>query len=170
MKIRKAVIDDAPAIARVHVDSWRETYSGIVPKAYLEALSYENREKLWINMIPNTAVYVAQNELGEIVGFANCGNERTGKYKGYPGEIYTLYLLKNEHGKGIGKSLFQHCINALSQKGINSFLLFVLADNPTVTFYEKLGGEKLDRVNIEIGGETLEEIAFGFNVIKTTDK
>ncbi|WP_080846124.1 GNAT family N-acetyltransferase [Cytobacillus gottheilii] len=165
MKIRKAVIEDAPKIAQIHVDSWRETYKGIVADSYLEDLSYENREKMWNSIIPHATVYVAENELQEVVGFANCGKERSGDYQGYTGEIYTLYLLKKEHGKGLGKALFQHCREEMIDKGMNSFMLFVLADNPTRTFYEKLGGKELERLNIEMGGEQLEEIAYGFSTI-----
>jgi len=39
--IREATIDDATAIARVHIDAWRTTYATIVPNAHLAALSYD---------------------------------------------------------------------------------------------------------------------------------
>ena len=45
--IRKAELEDAKGIAKVHVDSWRTTYKGIVPDTFLENLSYENREQIW---------------------------------------------------------------------------------------------------------------------------
>lgn len=46
MNIRKANRDDAPGIAKVHVDSWRTTYKGIIPQSFLDELSYEQRTKL----------------------------------------------------------------------------------------------------------------------------
>lgn len=39
MHIRKAAVEDAAAIAKVHVDSWRTTYKGIMPSDYLNSLS-----------------------------------------------------------------------------------------------------------------------------------
>lgn len=39
--IREAQIADAPAIARVGVDTWRSTYCGIMADDYLDDLSYE---------------------------------------------------------------------------------------------------------------------------------
>ena len=39
--IRVAKASDAAAIARVHIDSWRTTYVGIVPQDYLDAYSAE---------------------------------------------------------------------------------------------------------------------------------
>ena len=41
MHIREATLDDVPGIARVHVDTWRTTYPGIVPAEHLAGLSYE---------------------------------------------------------------------------------------------------------------------------------
>lgn len=39
MILREARLDDASAIARVHVDTWLSTYRGIVPEEYLSKLS-----------------------------------------------------------------------------------------------------------------------------------
>lgn len=51
MHLRVATTDDAAAIARIHVDTWRTTYSGIVPEAYLAKLSYEQRQSSWVQML-----------------------------------------------------------------------------------------------------------------------
>ncbi|NYE07104.1 hypothetical protein F4694_003889 [Bacillus niacini] len=40
---KKAVLTDAKGIAKVHVDSWKTTYTNIVPDAYLNSLDYEGR-------------------------------------------------------------------------------------------------------------------------------
>lgn len=37
-EIRKATVADAPRIAQMHVESWLETYTGIVPDVILAAL------------------------------------------------------------------------------------------------------------------------------------
>ena len=78
MIIREARIDDAAGIAKVHVDTWRTTYAGILPDEHLANLSYERREKLWIDYILSDAEsrifnYVAENDAGQIVGFASGG-------------------------------------------------------------------------------------------------
>ena len=51
IQIRAAVPEDAASMARVHVDSWRSTYAGIVPAEYLAGLSYPNRESLWKELL-----------------------------------------------------------------------------------------------------------------------
>jgi len=47
MIIRKAKISDIPELAKVHVDSWRTTYQGIVSNEFLRDLSYKKREEQW---------------------------------------------------------------------------------------------------------------------------
>jgi hypothetical protein len=83
MIVREANDSDVPAITRVHIDTWRTTYSGIMPEDYLAKLSYEKREQGWTKILNSAAnsgqfVYVAEDESGQIVGFANGSPERTG--------------------------------------------------------------------------------------------
>jgi L-amino acid N-acyltransferase YncA len=89
MVIREARLDDALAIARVHVDTWLSTYRGIVPEDYLARLDYSPRERSWGQMLSTAAednhfIYVIEDRAGQIVGFADGGQERTGDpvYKG----------------------------------------------------------------------------------------
>ncbi|MBW4635023.1 MAG: hypothetical protein KME30_24920 [Iphinoe sp. HA4291-MV1] len=94
MIVREARLDDALAIALVHVDTWRSTYRGIVPDDYLASLSYEKRESLWVHILSTAKeshpfTYVAEDEVGQIVGFVNGGSERT-QDSVYKGELYAL--------------------------------------------------------------------------------
>ena len=47
-------------------------------------------------------VYVAENDAGEIVGFACGGPERSGDPV-YTGELYGIYVLPEYHRRGIGR-------------------------------------------------------------------
>ena len=51
LTIRPAEIDDAPAIARVHVETWRWSYRGIVPEAYLDSTTVQNRAFVWAHLL-----------------------------------------------------------------------------------------------------------------------
>ncbi|RDY70044.1 GNAT family N-acetyltransferase, partial [Halobacillus trueperi] len=70
MKIRKAKPEDVPAIAKVHVDAWLETYRGIVPNAYLNRLNYKKRERLWEENIKKYNISVIETEEDGVFGFA----------------------------------------------------------------------------------------------------
>ncbi|MBD7986262.1 GNAT family N-acetyltransferase [Sporosarcina sp. Sa2YVA2] len=166
--IRKAEIADAAEIAKVHVDSWKTTYDNIVPNEYLASLSYESREQMWTNAIPHGDMYVAENNSGQIVGFAKGGKERSGNYKGYDGELYAIYILQEYQGIGMGKALVKSIIEDLVDIGIHSMLVLVLEDNNSRKFYESLGGRKIDTVAVEIGGKKFSELVYGWKNIEGT--
>jgi GNAT superfamily N-acetyltransferase len=165
--VRKARQEDATAIARVHVDSWRTTYRGIVPDGFLAEMSYEDFEDRWREWLRNIGepcwVYrVAELPSGQIVGFASGGPRQGPPYTDYAGELYTLYLLREHRRAGIGQGLFGSVAHGLAEGGTYSLLAWVLARNPSRHFYEAVGGELLGSQEIEIGGARLEEVAYGW--------
>lgn len=171
--IRLARVEDAPGIARVHIDSWRTTYKGIVPDDFLANMSYErnaqNRARALSDPETKTRTYVAQDATGRIVGFVNGGPERENDPV-YTGELYAIYLLKEAQGRGLGRRLFQALTENLVRDGMHAMLLWVLVDNPARRFYEALGGQELRTKPIEIGGVMLEEVAYGWQDISELAK
>ena len=148
MIVREAKIADAPAIARVNLDTWRTAYREIVPADYLAQLSYEKRETNWRELLVKAEksedfVCVAENDEGKIVGFAAGGCERTGKYV-YQGELFAIYILEEYQRQGIGRQLVRTVAKKLAELTLNSMVVWVLADNSACRFYEFLGGEKVE--------------------------
>ncbi|HET7578641.1 MAG TPA: GNAT family N-acetyltransferase [Bacillales bacterium] len=171
MRIRKAVPEDTAGIAKVHVDSWRSTYSGIISERFLEGMSYRERENRWHDIFdqaqPGSCVYVAEAENGEIVGFASGGSERSGKYGDFQSELYAIYLLKEIQGQGIGRSLFRKAARNLVEQGFSSMLVWVLADNREArAFYESFGPSRVDSQPIDIDGDRFEEVAYGWRNLR----
>jgi ribosomal protein S18 acetylase RimI-like enzyme len=163
--VRPARVEDAPGIARVHVDSWRTTYKGIVPDDFLANMSYERRAQMWTRILSNAEsreiVYIVEDENEGIIGFVSGGPGREDDPI-YKGELYAIYLLKQFHGYGLGRRLVWSLVESLVQADIYTMLVWVLANNPACRFYEALGGQKLKAKPIEIGGAQLEEIAYGW--------
>ena len=169
VRIREAVPVDAGAIARVHVDTWRTSYAGIVPDEHLAGLSYRDREAVWVQILsrddPAQCNFVAETDGGEVVGFAGGGPEREGD-EVYRGELYAIYLLREHQGRGIGRRLACAVAHGLLSSGFESMLLWVLEDNhPARRFYESLGGEQVGRKTIEVGGAGLIELSYGWRDI-----
>lgn len=155
MNIREAKLEDAGAIAFVHVDSWQTTYRDLLPNDYIEKRSYKKRKHNWENRLShntkaqtNYFIYVAENSVGEIVGFIDGGLVRGDST--YQGEIYALYILEAYQRKGIGKSLIKAIAFRLSQSGLTSIMVWVLAGNPAVQFYQALDGQKVEQKQIKI--------------------
>lgn len=166
MKIRKAVQSDVSGIAQVHVDSWKTTYANIVPDEYLNNLTYEEREQLWKNIIPQSNVYVAETKEGKIIGFASGGKERSGKYPDNCGELYAIYILQEFQRKGLGKLLLKPIIEDLQRQNILTMLVLVLEDNRSRHFYESLGAKKIDTLKDEISGKKLNELVYSWDDIR----
>lgn len=166
MIVREATHDDVPAIARVHVDTWRTTYRGIVPDLYLANLSYDRRANSWYQILHQAPedgnfTYVAEDEPNKIVGFANGGMECAGD-PAYKGELMAIYILQSHQSRGIGRALTRAVAEQLHLSGINSMLVWVLFDNPACQFYAALGGKPVREKGLEIGGKPLIEVAYGW--------
>ncbi|EDX83285.1 acetyltransferase, GNAT family [Synechococcus sp. PCC 7335] len=163
---REATYDDIPVIAQVHVDTWRDTYSGIIPDEVLADLSYEKRENSWQRVFAQAAdsngfTYVSEDENGQVVGFIDGGRERTDD-RLYRGEINAIYILSSHQHQGIGRELVRLAVKKLWQMDIQSMLVWVLEDNPACKFYEALGGQIVRSKSIEMRGSTLIEYAYGW--------
>jgi len=163
--IRKAVVEDASAIASVHVAAWRETYRGIVSDEVLKNLSIQRRTEQWTNSLSDEThayhrAFVAEID-GQVIGFAGYGKPQL-KDAGFDGELFSIYILKAAYKKGVGRMLVQAVVNGLREMGSKSMMVWVLKENPARGFYEALGGEYLYEKPIEIGGEMLMEVAYGW--------
>jgi len=75
--IRPARPGDENGIARVHVESWRSTYRGIMPDAVLDGLSQERRARHWKTVLESQDVrefvFVAETEPGVCRESRQCG-------------------------------------------------------------------------------------------------
>jgi ribosomal protein S18 acetylase RimI-like enzyme len=156
-------VDDAPAIARVHVASWRSTYRAVMPRDFLESLSEVGYAERWRRLIEegSSRVYVVEND-GEVVGFASGGRERAGE-TGYSGELYAIYILDDFQHRGRGRELVRAVVGGLRELGLEDMLIWVLRDNEAArNFYERLGGVYVRQQPITIGSMTLEEVSYGW--------
>lgn len=166
MVIREATTEDAAAIAEVHVASWRTTYKGLLPDELLAGLTVEPREAMWRQAAELSAKdsnyfapLVAVHPNDGIVGFAHVGKEREAE-SGFDAELYAIYLLQSQQGKGLGRQLFLRSVSNLLERGHRSMRVWVLEGNPAQRFYERMGGQIGDTKKIEVGGQEYLEISY----------
>lgn len=146
--VRPATPDDAPGVAVVHVEGWREAYAGIVPQEILDALSVAQRRDLWTRLLgperaaaqgtPGASTWVAEAG-GTIVGFAATGPARDADAAGL-GELNAIYLRASHWDRGIGRALHDAAVASLRHAGFPAATLWVLTENArTRRFYERRG-------------------------------
>ena len=176
MKYREATVLDASGITRVQVNTWKTAYRGIIAKEYLQSLSYEDKEKNWRQRLENPThgakIFIAETNQNKIVGFALATLEKYNpivallQTERFKGELCAIYVLDEFQHKKIGTELVKLVVNYLKVNSIDSMITWVLKQNPSCIFYEKLGGRSLGEQSIEIGGNRYTEIAYGWENIK----
>ena len=164
------MMEDAAAIGALHVTSWRETYTGLLPQDMLAGLSADSRAAMWATVLdapasPNgTRVYVAESA-GEIVGFGACGGQRDDamRDRGFAGEFGAIYILRSQQGAGMGRALMNLMARDLVARPMPSAGLWVLRENVGArSFYEGLGGTIIIERQVAEGDTTLHEVAYGW--------
>lgn len=142
MEIRRAVPADADILARVHIDSWRAAYRGLVPDSHLRKLDYSARAQRFRSSLAEKSeeTYLAEND-GEVVGFLTLGECRDEDLSASEtGEIWGIYLAPGHWRRGIGTSLCRFGEKLLMSRGHRIATLWVFRDNDQARrFYEAMG-------------------------------
>lgn len=152
--LRDGRAEDAEQKGLVHFTSWKETYTGLMSKEYLEKLQLESCINSARNYYQNNIVAIVDNLVVGFVGYLEDSRDISSIKPS--SEIMSIYLLKKYQKKGIGYALMQEALNRLTKKHIT---LFVLKDNfVAINFYKKIGfkftGHKI--VQPIIGDELIE--------------
>jgi GNAT superfamily N-acetyltransferase len=138
LQIRPAGPGDARAIAVVHVRTWQAAYRHVFPAAALDVISPDDRTATWERACADERqrVFVAERD-EQTVGFVSVGPSRDADAAG---ELYAIYVLHDEWGRGAGQLLMDAALGALREAGYPDAILWVLEDNPrTRRFYERTG-------------------------------
>ncbi len=169
VRLRAARIGDTPSIARIYVEGWRCAYAGLLPDGLLVGMrAGQRRSQAWARLIacPGAAerVIVAEttgNGPTRVVGFASGGAARESRL-GHDGEVYTLYVDDDFHGRGVGRRLFATMAVGLAERCGPSVMVWVLEGNPARYFYESLGGRLVGRRCGSLGGGDIVELAYAW--------
>jgi ribosomal protein S18 acetylase RimI-like enzyme len=139
--VRRATATDAPELARVQVETWRETYRGIMRDEVLDDPgSVAKRERFWTTVLTDEHVRdrtaaVAELE-GKVVGLALAGPPLDDDAT-WTRQLYVLYTLAAVHGSGAGAALLEAVLDDDA-----SVALWVADPNPRAqSFYRKHGFE-----------------------------
>jgi ribosomal protein S18 acetylase RimI-like enzyme len=152
--VRPATVEDADAIARVQVETWRAAYAHAIPAETLAAADPEERAQRWRGWLADrrSATFVGELD-SEVRGFVGVGESRE---EPGVGELYAIYVLPEAWGTGLGTALIERGEEELRARGFDVATLDVLADNPRARrFYERQGW---------VAGETQQSTFLGHEV------
>ncbi len=164
-EIRKANPEDALGITIVNVYTWKTTYSGLMPNEVLDSRIAEltkRAENCRADIQQNHNFFIAA--IGHtIIGFCCYGASRNQTYH-TSGEIYAVYTLRGYQGLGIGRALLSAGSNALRDEGYSSMILNCLHGNPSLGFYQHLGGRIVAQKEDDIQGKRITEEVLFFEI------
>jgi RimJ/RimL family protein N-acetyltransferase len=134
--IRRARVEDAPAIADLHVRSWQAAYRHVFPAERLDAMDAAERVERWEQNVVDADVPVFVADQQGVVGFVAVGPSRD---PDCDGELWGIYLAPEAWGSGAGGALMEAGLMYL-RANFREAILWVLRDNPRARrFYEKHG-------------------------------
>lgn len=146
MLIRQANTGDLPTIKLLAEEIWWTAYKGILSD---EQISF------MLNDIYSLAPLKARLAEGVEMILAESNSKPSGfaeySLKNPAGKVFRihkLYILPSEQGKGVGKALMEYITNNAKIRRGNMLELNVNRGNPALKFYEKLGFEIVESVDI----------------------
>jgi ribosomal protein S18 acetylase RimI-like enzyme len=141
MNIRKALPEDARAIATIHVRAWQSAYRGIIPSAFLESLSISQREDAWRqqSLSRGTAILIAEQN-GQALGWAQVGRSRDADADDSTGELYAIHVAPEHWRQGVGQQLWNEGAAHLRRSEYTDATLWVLRDNAGARAFYRANG------------------------------
>jgi GNAT superfamily N-acetyltransferase len=148
--IRAAEADEAPAVARLHVQADGETYQPIFGP-HFEAVDIDRSQLRWDAALAAGDVLLVAIEEARMIGFAHAT----------PTWMSALYLLATHHRRGVGLQLLLRLCEALQARGITEIGFKAVAGNANaVAFYEAVGAQIVGRETQGEGEAAWEDIIF----------
>jgi GNAT superfamily N-acetyltransferase len=135
--LREAVAADIRALSELHVTTWNATYN--TTRGPTIATRAWQWNQVFANKNRRDFVLVLEDRSGRLIGFT-WGRPHEGELEG---ELSKIYLRWEYHGLGLGRRMMAETAQRFLERGIHSFILFAELSNPTLGFYDHMGGERL---------------------------
>ena len=176
-QIRAARVEDCHAMARVIISATVDAFRGRVPDACLGWLSIGESERNWARIFTpgeilerGARLFVAESGVDGVIGLALVGRT-TAEHANdprvldrYPNDLHSLQVSPEWQGRGVGRGLVSRVAELLVEQGETGLLVRVLAENPNVGFYERLGAVRVDSQVYDWEGYLAEELLYGWSL------
>lgn len=164
--MRPMTVDDCEGVAGIRTDGWRHAYRGLVPQPYLDRMDIgadaERHRARLLGSDGRVVDLVAEDEGGDLVGWAAFGPYRDGDVRTDGAELYALYLRPGHIGRGVGRTLLTEATRRCASAGHRRMYLWVLKENTRARrFYERAGfGADGTEEPFEVDGVAVPEVRY----------
>ncbi|MBX3112659.1 MAG: GNAT family N-acetyltransferase [Fimbriimonadaceae bacterium] len=163
MDVRRAVVEDAPGIARAHVRSLTKAYAGILHPDDLALFTDESATEIFRKRLLDGEPVFASFVEGQIVGQARWGVDHEADWP-FPAMLYTVFVHPDHQGQGHGTALIRACVTDATAQGHQGMCIGALRDNPRAwRLYERLGAVRFHAGPLRIGAHDYEEVLMSWD-------
>jgi len=121
----------------LHVTTWNATYN--TTRGPTVATRTRQWEEVFAKDPRRDFVLVLEDRSGRLIGFT-AGRPDGGEFHG---QLSKIYLRWEYHGLGLGRRMMAETARRFLERGMQSFVLFADPGNPTLGFYDRMGGRRL---------------------------
>ena len=143
--LRDATHEDASAVTALHVASWRASYRGVLPDAYLDGEAEAERGAHWkktlASLKADDLVLLAETSEG-LRGFISVYRNAEPGYDAY---LDNLHVRPGHRGGGLGRQLLAAALERMIEGGAKTLCLWAFDQNQgAIRFYQRLGGRPVE--------------------------
>ena len=165
--IRNATIDDIDEVAKLHVNSWYNTYKGIIANDYLENMinNLDKRIKRMHDEFNLREMLVATID-NEIVAFLEYTLDNIySKDLDIDCELCGLYVKNGYLKMGIGSKLFDYVKKIFINNHRQKMGLWCVKENTNaINFYKAKGGMVVKEKTFTLADKEYSEVAFVYEL------
>jgi ribosomal protein S18 acetylase RimI-like enzyme len=174
MKVRAAVLEDAPAMGRVMVEAWLAAHRGQMPDSAwvkrVDEWTPDVSARAWARLLSGRdggdhariVLLVAEADAGDLRGLV-LGTEVEDDESGATAQIDALYVRPDTQGQGVGRWLLREATRGLASLGFSKLHVGVLSANLAArAFYEAMGGHEISERTYDEEGHLLPGTVYGW--------
>ncbi|WCN07159.1 GNAT family N-acetyltransferase [Streptomyces sp. M92] len=157
---------DCDRVSDIRVRGWRTAYRGLMPQSYLDGLDAAEdagrRRALFARTPGDMVNLVAEDQGGEVVGWACHGPYRDGELRTEDVELYALYVDAARFGTGVGRALLRESVRRCAAAGHGRMLLWVVEGNARARRFYERAGFRADGAEepFEVAGAVVPEVRY----------
>ena len=129
-------LSHADEMARVHVQGWKEAYSGLLPSQFYGDDGLLRRRRMWTSILSREAIpdrLRVATSADTVIGIAWAGPP-SGSDPARELELHLIYITSDHYGSGAGQALLDAVL------GREPAQLWVAEENPrAIAFYRRNG-------------------------------
>jgi GNAT superfamily N-acetyltransferase len=150
ISVEKVTSAELPIIQKLASTIWNIVYPSIISREqidYMLDMMYSDSALAKQTSLQHQFLLIKEN--GQPLGFASYSPKDAGNASVF--RLHKLYVLPDQHGKGLGKQLLAYIKNEITPLGAQVLELNVNKKNPAVGFYQKMGFKVEREMILDIG-------------------